>query len=59
MTTEQKFLITYGLYHFVTFARPGGKPTFTILGAQSQKMINHATSLIQGSYGQPAHIQVT
>jgi hypothetical protein len=59
MTTEQKFLITYGLQHFVTFTQPDGEPTFTIQGEESQKMIRHATSLIQGSYGKPAHIQVS
>lgn len=59
MTTEQRFLITYGLHHFVSFAQSGCKPTFTIQGAQGMKMINHAKSLIQASYGKPAHIQVS
>lgn len=58
MTTEQKFLITYGLHHFVTFAQPDGEPTFTIQGEERPKMIRHATSLIQESYNRPAHIRV-
>ena len=59
MTTEHNFLITYGLHNFVTFAQPGGKQTFIIQGVESLKMIRHAKSLIQGSYGKSAHIQMT
>ncbi len=31
---------------------------FTIRGMESQKLISHAKSLIAGSYGNAAHIQV-
>ncbi len=58
MTNEQKFLITYGLHHYVTFAQPDGEPTFTIQSQENSKMIRHAKSLIQESYGKPAHIIV-
>ena len=58
MTTEQNFLITYGLHNFVTFAQPGGKHTFTIQRAEGPKMIDHAKSLIQGSFGKSAQIHV-
>ena len=59
MNTEHNFLITYGLHNFVTFAQPRGKHTFTIQSMENQKMVRHATSLIQGRYGNSAHIQVT
>jgi hypothetical protein len=59
MTTENNFLITYGIHNFVSYARRGGQHTFIIQGAESQKMIHHAKSLIQGSYGPSVNIQVT
>lgn len=60
MTTEQNFLITYGLHNFVTYAaQPNGKRTFTIQGVESQKMIRHAKSLIQGNYGNLPDIHVS
>ena len=58
MSTEHKFLITYGLHNFVTFSQPTGKRTFTIQGLETQKMIGHARSLIQGNYGESVLIQV-
>ncbi len=59
MTIENNFLITYGLHNFVTYAQQDGKRTFIIQAAESQKMIRHAKSLIQGSYGTSVNIQVT
>ena len=35
-----------------------GKHIFTIRGIESQKLISHAKSIIAGSYGNAAHIQV-
>ncbi len=59
MSTEHNFLIKYGLHNFVAFSQHGGKNTFTIQGVESQKMIRHAASLIEGRYGRSAHIQVS
>jgi len=59
MSNENKFLITYGLHNFVTYAQSEGKHIFTIHGMESQKLISHAKSLIAGSYGNAADIQVT
>jgi hypothetical protein len=42
----------------VTYAQSEGKHIFTIHGMESQKLISHAKSLIAGSYGNAAHIQV-
>ncbi len=39
-------------------AQSEGKHIFTIRGMESQKLISHAKSLIAGSYGNAAHIQV-
>ena len=58
MSNEQNFLITYGLHNFVTHAQSQGKNIFTIRCTESQKMISHAKSLIAGSYGKAADIQV-
>ena len=59
MTNEHNFfLITYGLHNFVRHAQAGGKHAFIIRGIESQKMINHAKTLIEGSYGTAADIQV-
>lgn len=58
MSNGQNFLITYGLHNFVTHALDGGKHTFIIRGMESQKMINHAKSLIQGSYGASTQVKV-
>ncbi len=58
MRNEHNFLITYGLHNFVTYALAGGKHAFIISGMESQKMINHAKSLIQGSYGKATEIQM-
>ena len=59
MSNEHNFLITYGLHNFVTHARSEGRHLFTIHGMESQKLIGHAKSLIDGSYGKTADIQVT
>jgi len=58
MSNEHDFLIVYGLHNFVTHAQREEKHIFTIRGMESQKLINHAKSLIAGSYGNAAHIQV-
>jgi hypothetical protein len=58
MSNEHNFLITYGLHNFVTHAQNEGKHTFTIHGMESQKLISHAKSLIAGSYGTAADVQV-
>lgn len=58
MSNEHKFLITYGLHNFVSYARSAGKHVFTIRGMESQKLIRHAKSLITGHYGNTAKIQV-
>ncbi len=58
MSNEHNFLIIYGLHNFVTHAQSEGKHIFTIHGMESQKLISHAKSLIAGSYGNAADIQV-
>ncbi len=58
MSNEQNFLVTYGLHNFVTHAQSEGKHIFTIRGMESQKLIRHAKSIIAGSYGNAADIQV-
>ena len=58
MSNDYKFLMTYGLQNFVTHTQSGGKSTFTIRKQESQKMVRHAKSLIIGSYGETARIQV-
>ena len=58
MNIENDFLITYGLQHYVTYAKSGGQHAFAIKGEESQKMINHAESLIKGRHGAAANIQV-
>jgi hypothetical protein len=42
----------------VTHAQSEGKHIFTIHGMESQKLIRHAKSIIAGSYGNAAEIQV-
>lgn len=59
MSNGQNFLITYGLHNFVTHALDGGKHTFVIRGMESQKMINHAKSIIIGSYGATTKVKVS
>ena len=58
MSNEHNFLITYGLHNFVTHAQSEGKHIFTIHRLESQKLIRHAKSIIAGSYGNAADIQV-
>jgi hypothetical protein len=48
-----------GLQHFATLAQSQGRRTFTIRGMESRKLTNQAKSLIAGSYGNLAHIQMT
>ncbi len=58
MSREHNYLITFGLHNIVTYGQSEGKHIFTIRGIESQKLISHAKSLIAGSYGNAAHIQV-
>lgn len=58
MTNAHNFLITYGLHNFVSYVLNGGKHAFIIRGKESQKMINHAKSLIVGNYGMTTQIRV-
>jgi len=58
MTTEDNFLVIYGLHNFVSFVIDGGRLVFTILDHEGPKMVRHAKSLIGGSYGTVADIQI-
>ncbi len=58
MSNEHEFLVPYGLHNFVIHTQSEGKHIFTIRGMESQKLISHAKSLIAGSYGNAAQIQV-
>ena len=58
MRNGHNFLITYGLHNFVTHVLDGGKHTFVIKDMESEKMINHAKSLIKGSYGATTRVKV-
>jgi len=58
MSNENKFLITYGLQNYVTFAPASGKRIFTIQDRESQKMVSHAMTLIAENYGASADIQL-
>ncbi|MAN80017.1 MAG: hypothetical protein CMM77_12320 [Rhodospirillaceae bacterium] len=58
MTTEQTFLITYGLHNFVSHAPDAGRNAFVIRRHEGADMVRHATSLIQGSYGNGADIRL-
>lgn len=60
MTTEQNFLITYGLHNFVSHAPTpaSGRNAFVIRRREGADMVRHATSLIQGSYGDRADIHL-
>lgn len=60
MTTEQHFLITYGLHNFVSHAPASapGRNAFVIRRHEGADMVRHATSLIEGSYGDRADIRL-
>lgn len=58
MSTEQNFLITYGLHNFVTCAEKNKKRVFFIKHLMGNDMIHHAKSLIKGSFGKDTNIQV-
>jgi hypothetical protein len=58
MTTEQHFLITYGLHNFVSHAPALGRNAFVIRSLEGPDMVRHATSLIEGSYGDRADIRL-
>lgn len=59
MSNEHNFLVTYGLHNFVTHAQHKGRHVFRIQGRENQKLVRHAKSLIAGSYGNAADIQVS
>ncbi|MEQ8806296.1 MAG: hypothetical protein RLN77_00650 [Rhodospirillales bacterium] len=62
MTTEQTFLITYGLHNFVSHspapASVPGRDAFLIRRHEGADMVRHATFLIEGSYGGRADIRL-
>jgi hypothetical protein len=58
MNNEQNFLVVYGLHNFVSHARAAGKSAFLIRRQESRVMIDHAKSLIKGSFGETAAIQM-
>ena len=58
MTTEQTFLVTYGLHNFVRHAAAAGRNAFLIKRREGPDMVRHATSLIEGAYGDRADIQL-
>ncbi|MDT8287919.1 MAG: hypothetical protein RQ748_12485 [Elusimicrobiales bacterium] len=60
MTTEQTFLITYGLHNFVSHspARASGRNAFVIRHREGPDMVRHAASLIEGNYGDRADIRL-
>jgi len=58
MSREQNFLVSYGLHNFVTYTPKRGAHSFFIKGSERQKMIRHAKSLIEGTYGKTAEIHV-
>jgi len=58
MSREQNFLVTYGLHNFVTYTPKHGAHSFFIRGSERQKMIRHAKSLIEGTFGETVDIQV-
>ena len=58
MMREQNFLVTYGLHNFVTYTLERGKHVFFIEGKEGLNMINHAKTLIEGSFGKSANIRV-
>jgi len=58
MTTEDKFLVIYGLHNFVSVIIVGERPVFTIRDQEGPEMTCHAKSLIAGNYGSVADIQM-
>lgn len=58
MSREQNFLVTYGLHNFVTYTLSRGRRSFFINSRERQKMIDHAMSLIEGTFGNSVDIRV-
>lgn len=58
MSTEQNFLIIYGLHNFVTHALKKGKHVFFIRAKAGRNMICHAKTLIKESFGETTDIHV-
>lgn len=57
MSNEQNFLVKYGLQHFVSHAQMEAHSVFVIHARENQKMVRHAASLIDGTYGAATTIQ--
>jgi len=54
---ENNFLLRYGLTYFVTFRlRKNGERIFSIEHIAGRKMIEHAKTLIDGTYGEDATV---
>jgi len=58
MNNAQKFLITYGLHHFVTHSQINAKHAFVISGTEHSHLIRHAGNLITEMFREPADIQI-
>ncbi|SCA55775.1 hypothetical protein MTBPR1_120081 [Candidatus Terasakiella magnetica] len=59
MSSEQKFLVKYGIHNFVSYTENRGKFTFFICQNEREGMISHAKMLIQGGYGEATDIRLT
>lgn len=58
MSTEENFLVRYGLHNFVTSTLASGRQVFLIKSKQSQDMISHAMYLIKGKFGDNVDIKL-
>jgi len=58
MSTEENFLVRYGLHNFVTSTLASGRQIFLIKSMQSQDMISHAMGLIKGKFGDSVEIKL-
>jgi len=58
MSTEENFLVRYGLHNFVTSTLASGRQIFLIKSMQSQDMISHAMDLIKGKFGDSVEIKL-
>lgn len=58
MTVESKFLIRFGLHHFVSHSKDDGTARFVVDGSEGQTMIAHAKNIIEEMYGAPSIVSV-
>ncbi|NVJ93078.1 MAG: hypothetical protein HWE34_15550 [Methylocystaceae bacterium] len=58
MSSQQTFLIRYGIHNFVSCMENSGNIAFLIQKSERQTMVRHAQKLIQGAYGEQADIRV-